>query len=130
MGWADLVPLAARLAMVAGAAPRRGSLDTTALAFSGRWREAIEAINRALCLSPRDPFVAFSYASGALAHYFSGNYQEAIRMCQGGHSPARGFCRGVPRAGGGRQHFRPRGSRRPALRELPRTSQTSRARGS
>ncbi len=54
----------------------------TALTFSGRWRDALEAINRALRLSPRDPFVAFNYASAGLAHYFGGNYAEAIRMSQ------------------------------------------------
>ena len=54
----------------------------SALAFCGRWREAVEAANRALRLSPRDPAVALNYGSAALAHYIGGNYEDAIRMAQ------------------------------------------------
>jgi TolB-like protein len=54
----------------------------SALAFCGRWRESLEAVNRALRLSPRDPFLALNYGSAALAHYVGGNYQEAIRLSQ------------------------------------------------
>ena len=54
----------------------------TALAFSGRWQEAIEAVQRALRLSPRDPFLALNYGSAALAQYVGGNYPEAIRLAQ------------------------------------------------
>ena len=54
----------------------------SALAFCGRWRESIEAANRALRLSPRDPFQALNYGSVALAHYVGGNYEEAIRFSQ------------------------------------------------
>jgi len=54
----------------------------SALAFCGRWRESIEAANRALRLSPRDPFQALNYGSIALAHYIGGNYEEAIRFSQ------------------------------------------------
>jgi TolB-like protein len=53
-----------------------------ALAFCGRWREAVEAADRALHLSPRDPFVALIYGSAGLAHYIGGNYEDAIRMSQ------------------------------------------------
>jgi len=54
----------------------------TALAFSGRWRDAIGAVGRALRLSPRDPLLALNYGSASLAHYFGGNYEEAIRQAQ------------------------------------------------
>jgi TolB-like protein/cytochrome c-type biogenesis protein CcmH/NrfG len=54
----------------------------TTLAFSGRWREAIDAVNRALRLSPHDPFVAFNYGNAALGHYLGGNYEEAVRLSQ------------------------------------------------
>jgi TolB-like protein/Tfp pilus assembly protein PilF len=54
----------------------------TTLVFSGRWREAIDAVNRALRLSPHDPFVAFNYGNAALAHYLGGNYEEAVRQSQ------------------------------------------------
>ncbi len=54
----------------------------SALAFSGRWREAIDAVNRAVRLSPHDPFVAFNHGSAALGHYLGGNYEEAIRLSQ------------------------------------------------
>jgi TolB-like protein len=53
----------------------------SALAFCGRWREAREAANRALRLSPRDP-VALNYGAAALAEYVGGNYDEALRLAQ------------------------------------------------
>ena len=53
-----------------------------ALAFCGRWQEASEAANRALRLSPRDPFLALIYGSAALAQYIGGKYEEAIRTAQ------------------------------------------------
>src|SRR5262249_36326415 len=52
------------------------------LAFSGRWRESIDAANRALRLSPRGTFVALNCAAASLAHYLGGNYADAIRMAQ------------------------------------------------
>jgi TolB-like protein/cytochrome c-type biogenesis protein CcmH/NrfG len=58
------------------------SYYATALAFCGRWREAVEAIDRALRLSPRDPFLAFNYGALALAHYIGCNYEEAVRTAQ------------------------------------------------
>jgi tetratricopeptide (TPR) repeat protein len=58
------------------------SYYATALAFCGRWREAVEAMDRALRLSPRDPFLAFNYGAVALAHYIGCNYEEAIRTAQ------------------------------------------------
>jgi len=54
----------------------------SALAFCGRWKEASEAADRALRLSPRDTFRALNYGSAALAQYVGGNYEEAIRMSQ------------------------------------------------
>ncbi|OKO82872.1 winged helix-turn-helix domain-containing tetratricopeptide repeat protein [Bradyrhizobium sp. AS23.2] len=54
----------------------------TALAFAGRWEEAIEAVKRALRLSPRDPLLALNYGSASLAHYFGRNYEEAMRQAQ------------------------------------------------
>ena len=58
------------------------NLYATTLVFSGRCREAIDAVNRALRLSPHDPFVAFNYGNIALAHYLRGNYEEAVRQSQ------------------------------------------------
>jgi TolB-like protein/Tfp pilus assembly protein PilF len=54
----------------------------TALAFAGRWEDAIEAVKRALRLSPRDPLLVFNYGSASLAHYFGRNYEEAVRQAQ------------------------------------------------
>lgn len=54
----------------------------TALAFAGRWHDAIAAVKRALRLSPRDPLLVFNYGSAALAHYLGGNYNEAVRQAQ------------------------------------------------
>ncbi len=53
-----------------------------ALAFCGRWREAVEAADRALRLSPRDQFVALIHGTAGLAHYVGGNYEDAIRQSQ------------------------------------------------
>jgi TolB-like protein/Tfp pilus assembly protein PilF len=50
-----------------------------ALGFSGRWEEALEAANRAIRLSPRDPFLALCYGSICLAQFMGRNYEEAIR---------------------------------------------------
>jgi TolB-like protein/Flp pilus assembly protein TadD len=54
----------------------------TALAFSGRWEEAVAAVKRALRLSPRDPLLALNYGSASLAYYFGRDYEEAIRQAQ------------------------------------------------
>jgi len=50
-----------------------------ALGFCGRWQEAVEAANRAIRLSPRDPFLALSYGSICLAHFMGRNYEEAMQ---------------------------------------------------
>jgi TolB-like protein len=54
----------------------------SALAFSGRWREAVEATNRAMRLNPRGTFVALNHAAASFAHYVGGNYGEAISLSQ------------------------------------------------
>jgi TolB-like protein/Tfp pilus assembly protein PilF len=54
----------------------------SALAFSGRWREAVEAANRAMRLNPRGTLVALNYGAASFAHYLSGNYAEAIQLSQ------------------------------------------------
>jgi tetratricopeptide (TPR) repeat protein len=50
-----------------------------ALGFCGRWEEAVEAANRAIRLSPRDPFLALCYGSACLAHFMGRNYEVAMR---------------------------------------------------
>ena len=50
-----------------------------ALGFCGRWQEAIEAANRAIRLSPRDPFLALCYGSACLAQFMGRNYEEAMQ---------------------------------------------------
>ena len=45
----------------------------TALSFCGRWEESLEAVSRAIQLSPRDPFSALYYGSAS-----SPNTSEAI----------------------------------------------------
>jgi TolB-like protein len=49
------------------------------LSFCGRWEEAVEALERAIRLSPRDPFLAVFHGSTAFAQYIGGDYAEAIR---------------------------------------------------
>ena len=92
----------------------------SALAFCGRWREAGEAANRALRLSPRDTFRALNYGSAALAQYVGGNYEEAIRHVANRHPPARGFRRRPSRAGRRRRHIGQQELAATALRELRR----------
>ena len=50
------------------------------LAYNGRWQEAYEAAQRALRLSPRDPFAAVYCGIAAYAQYLGRNYDEAIRL--------------------------------------------------
>ncbi len=49
-----------------------------ALCYCGRWQEANEAAQRALRLSPRDPFSAIYYGVAAYAQFVGKNYAEAI----------------------------------------------------
>jgi TolB-like protein len=51
-----------------------------ALCYCGRWREAIEVTQRALQLSPRDPFCAVLYGVAAYAQFVGRNYHEAIAL--------------------------------------------------
>jgi TolB-like protein/cytochrome c-type biogenesis protein CcmH/NrfG len=54
----------------------------TALGFCGRWQESLDAVSRALQLSPRDPASAFYFGSASLAHYVGRNYGEAARLAR------------------------------------------------
>lgn len=54
----------------------------TALSFCGRWEESLEAVSRAIQLSPRDPFSALYYGSACLAQYIGSNYEEAMRLAR------------------------------------------------
>jgi tetratricopeptide (TPR) repeat protein len=51
-----------------------------ALCYCGRWREAYELAQRALRLSPRDPFSAIYYGVAGYAQFVGGNYLEAIGL--------------------------------------------------
>ena len=53
-----------------------------ALSYCGRWQEAYEAAQRALRLSPRDPFSAIYYGVAAYAQFVGRNYAEAIRLAR------------------------------------------------
>ena len=55
-----------------------------ALSYCGRWEEADEAANRALRLSPRDPFSAVYYGIAAYAQFIGRNYDEAMRLSREG----------------------------------------------
>src|SRR5262249_50489074 len=54
----------------------------TALGFCGRWQESLDAVSRALQLSPRDPSSALYYGAASLAHYVGRNYGEAVRLAR------------------------------------------------
>jgi len=49
------------------------------LGFCGHWEQAVEASQRAVRLSPRDPFLALCYGSACLAQFMGRNYDEAMR---------------------------------------------------
>jgi TolB-like protein len=51
-----------------------------ALSYCGRWQEAGVAAQRALRLSPRDPFAAIFCGIAAYAHFVGRNYDEAMRL--------------------------------------------------
>jgi len=53
-----------------------------ALAYCGRWAEADETAQRALRLSPRDPFSAIYYGVASYAQYVGRNYDEAMRLAR------------------------------------------------
>ena len=51
-----------------------------ALSYCGRWQEACVAAQRAMRLSPRDPFSAIFCGIAAYANFVGRNYDEAIRL--------------------------------------------------
>ncbi|MEA2817022.1 MAG: hypothetical protein QOI93_4723, partial [Rhodospirillaceae bacterium] len=51
-------------------------------AYCGRWAEADETAQRALRLSPRDPFSAIYYGVASYAQYVGRNYDEAMRLAR------------------------------------------------
>jgi len=51
-----------------------------ALAYGGRWQEAIVAARRALRLSPRDPFSALYCGIAGYSEFVGRNYEEAMRL--------------------------------------------------
>jgi TolB-like protein len=53
-----------------------------ALAYCGHWEEADLAAQRALRLSPRDPFSGLYVGIAGYAQYLGGNYDEAIRLAR------------------------------------------------
>jgi TolB-like protein/Tfp pilus assembly protein PilF len=53
-----------------------------ALSYCGRWREAVEAAQRALRLSPRDPYAALYNGIAAYSQFVGRNYDEAMRLAR------------------------------------------------
>jgi TolB-like protein/cytochrome c-type biogenesis protein CcmH/NrfG len=52
------------------------------LSYSGRWQEALKAAERALRLSPSDPFSGIYYGIAAYAQFLGGKYEEAMRLAR------------------------------------------------
>jgi TolB-like protein/cytochrome c-type biogenesis protein CcmH/NrfG len=52
------------------------------LSYNGRWREADEAVRRAIRLSPRDPFAAVYLGIASYAQFVGRNYEEAIKIAR------------------------------------------------
>ena len=59
-----------------------------AFALGGHPAEAMEPLLTALRLSPRDPLRVFALNTLLVAHYFTGNYAEAVK---GGQSAVRDY---------------------------------------
>jgi tetratricopeptide (TPR) repeat protein len=55
-----------------------------ALAYYGRWQEAVSAAQRALLLSPRDPLSAVYCGIASYAQFVGRNYDEAMRLAREG----------------------------------------------
>jgi TolB-like protein/Tfp pilus assembly protein PilF len=55
-----------------------------ALAYCGRWEEAVSAAQRALLLSPRDPLSAVYCGIASYAQFVGCNYDEAMRLAREG----------------------------------------------
>ena len=53
-----------------------------ALSYCGRWEEASAAAQRALRLSPRDPYSAIYSGIAAYAQFIGRNYEEAMRLAR------------------------------------------------
>ena len=53
-----------------------------ALSYCGRWEDADVAANRALRLSPRDPFSAIYYGVAAYAQFLGRDYENAMRLAR------------------------------------------------
>jgi tetratricopeptide (TPR) repeat protein len=53
-----------------------------ALSYCGRWQEGDEAAQRAIRLSPRDPFSAVYYGIAAYAQFIGRHYEEAMRLAR------------------------------------------------
>lgn len=51
-------------------------------ALNGETGEALQNFERAMFMSPRDPFNSFFYGGTAAAHYLDGRYKEAIRWAR------------------------------------------------
>jgi TolB-like protein len=52
------------------------------LSLCGRCEETIAAADRALRLSPRDPFATFCYGASAYAQFIAHNYAESMRLAR------------------------------------------------
>jgi tetratricopeptide (TPR) repeat protein len=52
------------------------------LAYCGRWRDADEAVRRAIRLSPRDPFAAVYHGIASYALFVGHNYEDAIKLAR------------------------------------------------
>jgi TolB-like protein/cytochrome c-type biogenesis protein CcmH/NrfG len=52
------------------------------LSYNGRGQEAKDAVQRAIRLSPRDPFLATYYGIAAYAEFVGRNYEEAIKLAR------------------------------------------------
>jgi TolB-like protein/cytochrome c-type biogenesis protein CcmH/NrfG len=52
------------------------------LAYCGRWQDADAAANRALRLSPRDPFCAILYGISAYAQFLGRHYDKAMQLAR------------------------------------------------
>jgi len=50
--------------------------------MAGEFDAAIESLNRALRLSPKDPDVDWTYNAMALANFAKGNYDESVRWAR------------------------------------------------
>jgi TolB-like protein/cytochrome c-type biogenesis protein CcmH/NrfG len=53
-----------------------------ALTYSGDWQEGDAAANRAIRLSPRDPYLGLYYGMAAYAQFVGRNYDEAMRLAR------------------------------------------------